>query len=82
VNQVAHATLRKLSEIKGISEQKAQKLKELAYKVVPIGFSTATQVRPYPLALEVGGFYISESVNSASTAEARSNIPLYWIKGT
>lgn len=30
-------------EVKGISEQKATKLKETVYKLVPIGFTTATQ---------------------------------------
>lgn len=43
IEAVAHSTLRKLMEIKGISEQKAQKLKDIAYKVVPMGFATATQ---------------------------------------
>jgi DNA repair protein RAD51 len=39
---VAHATLRKLAEVKGISEQKASNLKATAYKIVPMGFTTAT----------------------------------------
>lgn len=30
-------------EVKGISEQKATKLKETVYKLVPIGFTTASQ---------------------------------------
>lgn len=30
-------------EVKGISDQKAAKLKETVYKLVPIGFTTATQ---------------------------------------
>lgn len=38
--QITHATLRKLTDIKGISEQKAQKIKEIAYKLVPMGFLT------------------------------------------
>jgi hypothetical protein len=43
-NQIAHSTLRKLIEVKGISEQKAQKLKDIikANQLVPIGFQTAT----------------------------------------
>ncbi len=42
--QIAHSTLRKLVEVKGISEQKAQKLKDTikANQLVPIGFQTAT----------------------------------------
>lgn len=43
VESVAHATLRKLVEVKGISDQKAAKIKEIAYKLVPIGFCTAAQ---------------------------------------
>jgi len=41
---VAHATLRKLLEVKGISEQKAQKIKETirTNEIVKIGFQTAT----------------------------------------
>jgi len=41
VESVANATLRKLQEVKGISEQKAQKLKEAANKLIPQGFITA-----------------------------------------
>ncbi|KAG5185783.1 DNA repair and recombination protein Rad51A [Tribonema minus] len=43
VEAVAHATMRRLTEVKGISEQRAIKLKEIAYKLVPIGFTTANQ---------------------------------------
>lgn len=42
-SQIAHCTIRKLVEVKGISEQKAAKLKETVYKLVPIGFTTASQ---------------------------------------
>lgn len=42
-SQIAHCTLRKLVDVKGISEQKAAKLKETVYKLVPIGFTTASQ---------------------------------------
>mmetsp|Transcript_14548 Transcript_14548/g.19969 ORF Transcript_14548/g.19969 Transcript_14548/m.19969 type:complete len:345 (+) Transcript_14548:22-1056(+) len=44
IESVAHATLRKLLEVKGISEQKAQKIKETikANEIVKIGFQTAT----------------------------------------
>jgi len=43
VEAVAHATIRKLCDVKGISDQKAQKLKEVAYKICPMGFQTATE---------------------------------------
>ena len=44
VIQIAHGSLRKLVEVKGISEQKAQKLKEVikTNNLVSIGFQTAT----------------------------------------
>lgn len=42
--QITHATLRKLTDIKGISEQKAQKIKEIAYKLVPMGFLTVREM--------------------------------------
>ncbi len=42
--QIAHATMRKLVEVKGISEQKAQKLREIikSHQLVSVGFQTAT----------------------------------------
>ncbi|GAB5032511.1 dna repair protein rad51 [Nannochloropsis oceanica] len=43
VEAVTHATIRKLTDIKGISDQKALKIKEVAYKLVPMGFLTAAQ---------------------------------------
>lgn len=44
IEAVAHATQRKLMEVKGISEQKAAKLKEIikSNQLVAIGFQTAT----------------------------------------
>ena len=44
VESIAHSTLRKLIEVKGISEQKALKLKEIikTNDIVPLGFQTAT----------------------------------------
>jgi DNA repair protein RAD51 len=41
---VAHSTLRKLTDVKGISDQKAIKLKEIikANNLVSLGFQTAT----------------------------------------
>lgn len=41
VESVAHATTRKLCEVKGISEAKVQKLKELVKSMVPMDFKTA-----------------------------------------
>jgi hypothetical protein len=38
---VAHATIRKLSDVKGISEAKVMKLKELVKSMVPMDFKTA-----------------------------------------
>lgn len=43
VESIAHASLRKLQEVKGISEGKAQKLRDIAMKLVPCGFQTAAQ---------------------------------------
>ncbi|KAJ1456966.1 DNA repair and recombination protein Rad51A [Pelagophyceae sp. CCMP2097] len=43
VQAVAHATIRRLAEVKGISDQKAEKLRAIAYKLVPSGFVTAAQ---------------------------------------
>eukprot|EP01038_Epipyxis_sp_PR26KG_P015261 gene15261-20564_t len=44
VESVAHSTLRKLVEVKGISEQRAQKLKDIikANNLVIVGFVSAT----------------------------------------
>ena len=39
--QVAHATVRKLSEVKGISENKVLKIKEIVKAMVPMDFKTA-----------------------------------------
>ena len=39
-----YAPKRKLAEIKGISEQKADKMKGEAMKLVPSGFTTATEM--------------------------------------
>jgi ERCC4-type nuclease len=43
-SQIAHNSLRRLCEVKGISEQKAQKLKDIikTNNLVPMGFQTAT----------------------------------------
>ena len=43
VQSVAHATIKKLCEVKGISDTKAQKLREIAYKLVPSTFVTAAE---------------------------------------
>lgn len=41
VESIAHATVRKLSDVKGISEAKVVKLKDLAKSMVPMDFKTA-----------------------------------------
>ena len=38
MESISHSSLRKLQEVKGISEQKAQKLKEAANKIVDTAF--------------------------------------------
>ena len=43
VEAVAYATRRKLGEVKGISEVKAQKIQEAAAKLVNMGFTTAAE---------------------------------------
>lgn len=45
VDAVAMATLKTLSNIKGISEAKAEKLLELAHKLIPMGFTTGTSIQ-------------------------------------
>jgi len=42
--QVAYAPMKHLELIKGISEMKAKKIQEAAFKIVPMGFSTATDI--------------------------------------
>ena len=41
LESVAHATARKLQDVKGISEAKVQKLKEIVKTMVPMDFKTA-----------------------------------------
>lgn len=41
VESVAHATIRKLSDVKGISEAKVLKLKDIVASLVPMDFKTA-----------------------------------------
>ena len=43
VESVAYVTKKCLEKIKGISEQKAEKIISAAMKLVPMGFSTATE---------------------------------------
>lgn len=38
--QVAFATMKKLVEVKGISEVNAQKIQQAASKLIPMGFQT------------------------------------------
>lgn len=44
IESIAHTTMKKLIEVKGISEQKAQKLKDMirAQQLVSLGFQTAS----------------------------------------
>lgn len=44
VESIAYATKKELAEIKGISDQKVEKLHQAAHKVVRMGFSTATEL--------------------------------------
>lgn len=48
--QIAHSTLRKLTDVKGISEQKAQKLKDLIKQnqLVSTGFTSVGFFFPHP----------------------------------
>jgi hypothetical protein len=41
LKKIAHATVRKLSDVKGISEAKVLKLKEIVKSLVPMDFKTA-----------------------------------------
>lgn len=41
IESVAHATVRKLSEVRGLSEAKVLKLKEIVKQMVPMDFKTA-----------------------------------------
>ena len=40
VQSIAYATLKSLCQVKGVSDAKAQKLREIAYKIVPSTFTT------------------------------------------
>jgi len=44
VQQVAYAPMKHLVNIKGISEVKADKIQTAAFKIVPMGFQTATEI--------------------------------------
>ena len=44
VESVAYATMRALSSVRGITEQKAENLLKAAAKLVPMGFTTASEV--------------------------------------
>ena len=44
MESIIYVPKRKLAEIKGISEQKADKMKAEAMKIVPSGFTTATEM--------------------------------------
>lgn len=42
MSKIAHSTIRKLSDVKGISEAKVLKLKEIVKSMVPMDFKTAS----------------------------------------
>jgi predicted RecB family nuclease len=44
IESIAHATSRRLSDVKGISEAKVTKLKDLVRSLVPLDFKTAVRV--------------------------------------
>lgn len=41
IESVAHSTIRKLSEVRGLSEAKVIKLKDIVKQLVPMDFKTA-----------------------------------------
>ena len=47
VESVAYSTMKKLCEVKGISEAKATKIMAEAKKIVPMGFTTATEIASF-----------------------------------
>ena len=47
VESVAYATMKKLCEVKGVSEAKALKIAAEAKKIVPMGFTTATEIASF-----------------------------------
>lgn len=55
--KIAHATARRLSDVKGISEAKVMKLKEIVKSMVPMDFKTAADAledRKYVTSWHVG----------------------------
>ena len=44
VESLAHKSKKELCVIKGISENKVEKLQQIAWSVVPMGFTTATVI--------------------------------------
>ena len=43
IEAVAYSSKRHLTRIKGISDAKAEKIQQEAYKLIPMGFTTATE---------------------------------------
>lgn len=43
IEAVAYSSKRHLTRIKGISDAKADKIQQEAYKLIPMGFTTATE---------------------------------------
>jgi DNA repair protein RAD51 len=44
VESVAYSTMKKLTDVKGVSEAKALKILAEAKKMIPMGFTTATEI--------------------------------------
>ncbi len=66
VEAVAFATKKRLSEVKGVSEQKAAKIQEAAAKMVPMGFTTASEtlkVRQDIIYLSTGSGDLDQMLN-------------------
>ncbi len=63
VESVAYATMKKLTEVKGISEAKGLKIMAEAKKIVPMGFTTATEIaqcRENMISLSTGSTALDE----------------------
>ena len=62
IESIAHTTLRKMQDVKGISEQKAIKVKDIikSNELVPMGFTSALDFavqRKEVVHLTTGGFH-------------------------
>lgn len=81
VDSVAHASKRELALVKGISEAKVEKIKAIAEKLTPMGFTTAAivaQQRSEIIAITTG----CKELDSILEGEKRaldSSSPLCWL---